>query len=338
MRTLKCACPIPAFSRSRFVVQRAARMGSLVLLLLTLAAAGQAATVWQNTNRTTIITNNSISCNLAGNQTNSSYWRAFLPSFYGHTGSFTVSSVRIGIEEALAGSGGSQPFTVRIWANTGGSFPAGTRTLIGTADTTAANGTLYFQDIPVTATPQPATTEIVVEIFTPDGIAVNNRFFIGSNNLGESKTSYISAADCGAPNPIPVAAAGGPNMHTLIALVGAGPTAAGVSVSGRVLTDDGRGLTNAIVILTDVQGQTRATRSSSFGYYRFDDLTGGEVYVISVSSKRYLYLPQMVTANEIITGQDFIPDSANNKGSAVEAAPGGPKPPSAIPRFDSAGP
>lgn len=314
MRTQNNACPIPGFFQSQYIAQRSARIFSVALLLLTLAAATQAATVWQNTNRTTILANNSISCNLAGNHANNSYWRAFLPSFYGHTGSFTVSSVRIGIEEALAGSGGSQPFTVRIWANTGGAFPAGTLTLIGTTNTTAANGTLYFQDIPVTATPQPATTEIVVEIFTPDGIAVNNRFFIGSNNLGQSKTSYITAADCGASSPVPVATAGGPNMHTLIALVGAGPTAAGVSVSGRVLTEDGRGLTNATVMLTDMQGQTLTARTSSFGYYLFDDLAAGQMYVISVLSKRYTYTPRAVTANGILSGEDFTPEGTSSRG------------------------
>lgn len=313
MITQNNACSTPYVRRTRSIVRRFVRIFSLALLLLTVTAVVQAATIWQNTNRTNIIANNSISCNLAGNQTDNSYWRAFLPSFYGHIGSFTVSSVRIGIEEASAGGGGSQPFTVRIWANTGGAFPAGTRTLIGTTDTTAVNGTLYFQDIPVTATAQPATTQIVVEIFTPDGIAANNRFFIGSNNLGESAPSYITAAGCGAPSPVTTATAGAPNMNTLIAVVGSGPTAAGVSVSGRVLTDDGRGLMNASVTLTDMQGQTLTTRTSSFGYYLFDDLNAGQMYVIAVSSKRYTYTPRVVTANGILNAEDFTPEGTNGR-------------------------
>lgn len=48
------------------------------------------------------------------------------------------------------------------------------------------------------------------------------------------------------------------------------PTAAEVSLSGRVMTADGRGLQNAIVLLTDETGNTRTTLTSSLGYYNFD--------------------------------------------------------------------
>ncbi|HMS40723.1 MAG TPA: hypothetical protein PKE69_10885, partial [Pyrinomonadaceae bacterium] len=141
---------------------------------------------------------------------------------------------RIGIEDSVIGTGANQPLTVRIYTNMGGAFPAGTRTLIGTTNTTVVAGTLFFQDIAVTAPTQPVTTEIVVEIFTPSGIAAGHRFFIGSNALGQSAPNYISAANCGAPNPTNVATAGAPNMHALIALVGNNlpPVAAEASVSG----------------------------------------------------------------------------------------------------------
>jgi hypothetical protein len=296
--------------------------------LLILAIAGQAATMSHNTNQTVIVVNNSISCNLAGEHADNSYWRTFTPAFWNHTGSFAVSGVRIGIEEATAGTGGSQPITIRIYANSGGAFPSGTRTLIGTTNTTIANGTLFFQDIPVTVPAQSTSTEIVVEVFTPSGQAVGNRFFIGSNNLGQNAPSYISAVDCGAPNPVDVGAAGAPNMDTLIALIGSGPTAAGVSISGRVLTDDGRGLTNATVVLTDMQGQSQTARTGAFGYYTFDELTAGQTYVITVISKRYSYASRLVTANEVITGEDFTPEGPANRSDG-----GRGKPPSFSPSF-----
>jgi uncharacterized delta-60 repeat protein len=47
------------------------------------------------------------------------------------------------------------------------------------------------------------------------------------------------------------------------------PTAASVSISGRVRTSNGRGLLNATVSLTDNEGITRTTRTKSFGYFRF---------------------------------------------------------------------
>ena len=289
-----------------------ARLVLMCGLMLGLSVVGQAVTLWQNTDTTTVIANNSISCNLAGEHANTSYWRAFTPSVFGQTGTFTVTAVRIGVEEALAGSGGVQPITVRIYTNSGGAFPAGTRTLIGTTNTTAANGTLFFQDILVTAPMQPVATEIVVEVFTPDGQAVNNRFFIGSNNLGQSAPSYISAADCGAPNPINVASAGAPNMHTLIGLIGNNiPTAAGVSLSGRVLTADGNGIRNAQVSIILSNGEVRNVFSSAFGYYRFDDLEVGQTYILSIAAKRYTFInpTRIISLDDELTGEDFVSNS-----------------------------
>ena len=66
------------------------------------------------------------------------------------------------------------------------------------------------------------------------------------------------------------------------------PTAAHVSVSGQVLTPDGRGLRNAVVILTGPNLTTpRRTLTTSFGYFTFDDIEAGQVYIITVSSRRY---------------------------------------------------
>lgn len=86
------------------------------------------------------------------------------------------------------------------------------------------------------------------------------------------------------------------------------PTAAGVSVSGRVRTADGRGLSNAIVTLVACGGLMRSTRTGSFGYYRFDDLAAGETVVVSISSKRYIFQPLVLTLNDHITDADFSPD------------------------------
>jgi len=83
------------------------------------------------------------------------------------------------------------------------------------------------------------------------------------------------------------------------------PTAASVSVGGRVLTPDGRGLTNAVIILADTNGNRRTARTSSFGYFRFDDVQAGQTYVFNVSSKSYSFLPQVVTVNDDLTDLNF---------------------------------
>jgi hypothetical protein len=84
------------------------------------------------------------------------------------------------------------------------------------------------------------------------------------------------------------------------------PTAAGVEVSGRVLTPDGRGLRNATVTMTDANGVVRTTTTSTFGYYRFDNVAVGETYVMGVSSRNYRFTPRVVQVVDNMTDVDFI--------------------------------
>lgn len=74
------------------------------------------------------------------------------------------------------------------------------------------------------------------------------------------------------------------------------PTAAPVSVGGRVLTMDGGGLRNARVTLTDTQGVSRTVLSGKFGAFRFTGVAAGETYIINVGSRRYTFQPQIFFA------------------------------------------
>ena len=67
------------------------------------------------------------------------------------------------------------------------------------------------------------------------------------------------------------------------------PTAAGVSVSGRVVTPDGRGLRNAAVSMTDSNGAKRTITTSSFGYFTFDNVGAGQTYILGVRDKRFRF-------------------------------------------------
>ena len=78
------------------------------------------------------------------------------------------------------------------------------------------------------------------------------------------------------------------------------------SVSGRVLTSDGRGLRNAVVSLTDPAGVVRIATTSSFGNYNFADVTLGPTYFISVSSKRFRFGPRNATVSGVLTDVDFV--------------------------------
>lgn len=67
------------------------------------------------------------------------------------------------------------------------------------------------------------------------------------------------------------------------------PTAAQVSIGGRVAAADGAGIRNVVITLTDSNGATRTARTSSFGYFRFDEVEAGETYVLGVQSKRFTF-------------------------------------------------
>ena len=85
------------------------------------------------------------------------------------------------------------------------------------------------------------------------------------------------------------------------------PTAAGASISGRVLAPSGAGLTNATIYLTGQTGESLITRTSSFGYYQFDDVEVGQTVIISVSSKRYTYASRTLSLQDNMTDVDFLP-------------------------------
>ena len=84
------------------------------------------------------------------------------------------------------------------------------------------------------------------------------------------------------------------------------PTAAGVSISGRVLTPYNQGLVNATVVISDETGATQTARTSSFGYYRFDGVTVGRTYIVRVDSRHYIYDPQVIVLLDNVVDLDFI--------------------------------
>jgi len=83
------------------------------------------------------------------------------------------------------------------------------------------------------------------------------------------------------------------------------PTAASVTVGGRVVTFGGRGIRRAVVSLMDEFGNTRAAYTNSFGYFSFHDVKAGETYIISISSKGYSFSTQVVTVNEELRELNF---------------------------------
>jgi hypothetical protein len=84
------------------------------------------------------------------------------------------------------------------------------------------------------------------------------------------------------------------------------PTAAHVSISGRVITSDGRGLRNAFVHLMDAAGNVRSARTSSFGYFTIEDVEVGQAYVLTLSSKRYFMQPRIINLSDELADLELI--------------------------------
>jgi phage gp45-like len=67
-----------------------------------------------------------------------------------------------------------------------------------------------------------------------------------------------------------------------------------------VLSASGKGIRNVRITLTDSSGSTRTALSTTFGYYRFDNVAAGETYIITAKGKRYEFSQpvQVINVNE----------------------------------------
>lgn len=84
------------------------------------------------------------------------------------------------------------------------------------------------------------------------------------------------------------------------------PTAAHISVSGKVLTNDGRPISMAWVMLVNADGSTRRVISNGFGYFRFDSVEAGQVYLLSASHKQFLFVTRAVQIDDEMTGLELV--------------------------------
>ncbi|MEQ1606382.1 MAG: S8 family serine peptidase [Pyrinomonadaceae bacterium] len=78
------------------------------------------------------------------------------------------------------------------------------------------------------------------------------------------------------------------------------------TLSGRVMTPDGRGLLNATVSISDNAGMIRTSMTGSFGYYRFDDVEAGRTYVMRVGSRRYRFASCIIVITETPADVNFV--------------------------------
>jgi hypothetical protein len=88
-------------------------------------------------------------------------------------------------------------------------------------------------------------------------------------------------------------------------------TAANASISGRVISPTGRGISKVrVVIVGGNLAEPRYTQTNPFGYYRFLDLQAGETYVLTVSSKSHMFSNpnRLINLDEDMFNADFVSD------------------------------
>ncbi len=88
----------------------------------------------------------------------------------------------------------------------------------------------------------------------------------------------------------------------------AAPTAASTTLSGRITSPLGRGLSRVRVVLAGGNlSEPRYTQTNTFGYYRFAELPVGETYILSVQSKQYQFAQstRVISLMEEISNIDF---------------------------------
>ena len=91
------------------------------------------------------------------------------------------------------------------------------------------------------------------------------------------------------------------------------PLASGVTIGGRVYITSFRctaGLANATVKLSDLSGVTRTVVTERGGNYQFDDVAPGQIYVLSVNSKTYVFDPRVTSVTDAISDLDFAASAA----------------------------
>jgi hypothetical protein len=87
------------------------------------------------------------------------------------------------------------------------------------------------------------------------------------------------------------------------------PTAADAYISGQVTMAGGRGISKVRVMISggDLE-EPLYTLTNAFGYYKFENLTVGETYILEVTSRRYSFAnpTSVVTLQDNVSGTNFI--------------------------------
>jgi CSLREA domain-containing protein len=88
-------------------------------------------------------------------------------------------------------------------------------------------------------------------------------------------------------------------------------TTSSATVSGRVLSPQGRAVPRALVTISDGNGLVQTTVTNSFGNFTFTEIATGQTYSITAISKPYDFTPQDVKVSGDVTGITITANAEN---------------------------
>jgi len=112
--------------------------------------------------------------------------------------------------------------------------------------------------------------------------------------------NYNITAQYGGSGNFNVSSSASPHVQQVL-----GPTAADISISGRVVTEFGRGVSSATIGLIGVDGETRYTWTNTLGYYKFADVPAG-FYVVTFSARGYRTVWSNVMGLDSVTDLNIV--------------------------------
>ena len=177
-----------------------------------------------HSNSLIIDTGTSISCNNYGVTHENSYYRVFdLYNDFFINADWHIENIVLGAAYTQAGQTQALSAILKFYSMSDGSpLVLDSLTLIGQQEIYFDNDddeVLLNFDITVPIVAQ-KNTQLVIELFIPDGQDDENYFFIASNSLGQTDPSYIRAPNCDFPEPIDLAELGYPDMHIIMEVYG----------------------------------------------------------------------------------------------------------------------
>lgn len=84
------------------------------------------------------------------------------------------------------------------------------------------------------------------------------------------------------------------------------PTASAVTVSGRVRTNLGRGVTNAYVTISGPAGFFASATTDRLGNFVFNNVPNWRTYVLSANQRRFIFSAKVVNVSDNVSNIDFV--------------------------------